>query len=254
MTNEPKRLVDEDPGFARLVAASEDDGPSPAEIDEAVVLARRMVSASRWRTWRWLGSGTAIVGASVLGFFAVTSTSSGNSAPKPAEVVTPFVESAAPTNTPLMAPAPERAAIADGVTPSPSEQPALAVTSASLMRAAAPRARTALDAGVGKHANAESTGTPSEPSTFDEELGLLSTARSGLQTKDIPTCLRAVERYEARFPSGLFAEEMEVIRIDALATSGERARAHALAERFLVVNPRSAYAARVRSLAERTKD
>jgi outer membrane protein assembly factor BamD (BamD/ComL family) len=63
-----------------------------------------------------------------------------------------------------------------------------------------------------------------------------------------------VTRYERRFPAGVFAEEIYVIRIDALAMGGERTRARALAERFLTAHPTSAYVARVHSIAERCRD
>ena len=131
----------------------------------------------------------------------------------------------------------------------------LAVASASAIRAVAPRGRPPTSkASADRHENARGASAGAERSTFDEELGLLSAARAGLAANDIPASLRAVERYQTRFPSGLFAEEIEVIRIEALSNSGERARAFALAERFLADNPSSAYAARVRSLAQRTRD
>ena len=248
MTTEPTRLIHEDPGFAHLVAASEEDGPSPARVDEAVSLARRMASASRPRLWRWLGSGTAIVGASMMGLFAASSIFSGGGTAKNAEGMAPLVASPSSPIAPIVAPAAEPSGMVEGVVLSAPEPPSPAVASASAIRTVAPRGRPATSKASADRA------AGAERSTFDEELGLLSAARAGLAANDIPASLRAVERYQTRFPSGLFAEEIEVIRIEALADSGERARAHALAERFLAANPSSAYAARVRSLAQRTRD
>lgn len=251
MTTEPTRLIHEDPGFAHLVAASEEDGPSPAEVDDAVALARRMVSTTRPRSWRWFGSGAAIVGASMCGLFAASSIFSGNGTTKDAEGMAPLVASIA--SPAVVAPPPEPSATVESIVPSAEEPPVPAAGSASTIRTAAPRGRPPTSkASDDRPGKAASAGV--ERSTFDEELRLLSAARAGLAASDVPASLRAVERYQARFPSGLFAEEIEVIRIEALASSGERASAHALAERFLADNPSSAYAARVRSLAQRTRD
>lgn len=252
MTIEPTRLIHEDPGFAHLVAASEEDGPSPVQVDEAVSLARRMASASRPRLWRLLGVGTAVVGASMFGLVAASSVSSGSGAATSAAEMVPPVALAA---GPIVAPTAEPSTAVEDVAPSAEAPPLLAVAPASTIRTVAPRGRPpTAKAGGDRHENARGASAGEERSSFDEELGLLSAARAGLAARDTPASLRAVERYRSRFPSGLFAEEIEVIRIEALADSGERARAHALAERFLAVNPGSAYAVRVRSLAQRTRD
>jgi len=253
MTTEPTRLIHEDPDFAHLVAASDEDGPSPAEVDEAVSLARRMVSTSRPRPWRWLGSGAAIVGASMCGLFAASSIFSGDGSTKSTDGMAPLVTSPASVSAPVLAPPASPSATVENVVPSAEEPPVPAARPASAIRTDEPRGRPPTSkASDDQRRKAASAGA--ERSTFDEELALLSAARAGLATSDVPTSLRAVERYRARFPSGLFAEEIEVIRIEGLASSGERASAHALAERFLAANPSSAYAARVRSLAQRTKD
>ena len=97
-------------------------------------------------------------------------------------------------------------------------------------------------------------GAPAGQGTFREELALVSAARTALETGDASACLRAVDRYDERFRAGIFAQEIEVLRIEALAASGDRTRARALAERFLAVNAKSPYADRVRSLIERTRD
>ncbi len=255
MTTEPTRLIHEDPDFAQLVAASEEDGPSPAEVDEAVALARRMASTRRPGPWRWLGSGAAIVGASMCGLFAASSILSGKGATRNAEGMPPLVATAASTASAapaFVAPPAEPSATTESIVPSTEDPSALAPAATSTVRTDAPRRRpTTSKVSHPQRGKAASAGA--EPSTFDEELALLSAARAGLAANDVPASLRAVERYRARFPSGLFAEEIEVIRIEALASSGERASAHALAERFLAANPSSAYAARVRSLAQRTK-
>lgn len=259
MSDEPKRLVEEDPGFARLVAASRGDGPSRAELDELVNLSTRMVSASRWRAWSWLGVKTALVAASVLAVVVATNRWTGNRetthAPVVSPVMAPMFEPGAPAvggadERPVTARETARApAVADG----PAAATVMPPTSSPRTPATAAVAHSAKPAVPDVRAPRAPV-SESESSTFDEELALLTAARSGLHSQDIPSCLQAIERYERRFGTGLFAEEMQVIRIDALASSGERTRAHALAQKFLTQNPTSAYAGRVGSLAERTRE
>jgi hypothetical protein len=98
-------------------------------------------------------------------------------------------------------------------------------------------------------AEAQATGR----GTFSEELALTSAARAALARGDVVSCLSAVDRYQRTFGSGVFAQEIDVIRIEALAKSGERERAHSSAQRFLDTNATSPYADRVRSVFENTK-
>lgn len=247
MNDDPKRLVEEDPGFARLVAASRGDGPSRAELDELVSLSTRMVSASRWRSWSSLGVKSALVGVSMLAVVGATTRWTGQTRHRDATqtAVVPPPAPAFEERSPASHEADEPAASPRETVSAPVVSPRASATAAPADSAKhlapevrAPRARL----------------SEPESSTFDEELALLTAARAGLHSQDIPSCLQAIERYEARFKAGLFAEEMEVIRIDALASSGERAQAHGLAQKFLSHNPTSAYAGRVRSLFERTAE
>ncbi len=84
-----------------------------------------------------------------------------------------------------------------------------------------------------------------------EELALVSAARSALEANDYASCLRAADRYDERFRSGVLRQEIEVIRITALFDSGERTRGEAPARRFLAAHGASPYASQVRSLLER---
>jgi outer membrane protein assembly factor BamD (BamD/ComL family) len=88
--------------------------------------------------------------------------------------------------------------------------------------------------------------------TFRDELALVSTARTSLEAGDVATCVNALERYDERFRAGIFAQEIEVLHIEALAASGARAHARTRAEKFLALNATSPYAERVRSVVERT--
>jgi hypothetical protein len=62
-----------------------------------------------------------------------------------------------------------------------------------------------------------------------EELGLFSRARA---TRDPTTCLGLLDEYEERFPRGVFREEAELLRLDALLRAGRSADALQLLDRW----------------------
>lgn len=235
MNEGPKRLVDLDPGFARLVAASDVDRPKQGRIDDVLTQASAAAVTSRWIWSRWLTAGVAvgIAALTVLGIGTMSSRSS-----------TTVATSERPPET-VVAPPPvalEQPKEATVMTVSVDDLVAVPADRAPL----APSKPRALAAGALASAEAARAA-----STFDEELALVSSARSSLEKGDSSATLRAVSTYQDRFREGLFAQEIEVIRIEALAASGEQSRARAAAERFSAAHPKSPYADRVRSLIER---
>ncbi|MCC6554624.1 MAG: outer membrane protein assembly factor BamD, partial [Polyangiaceae bacterium] len=76
-------------------------------------------------------------------------------------------------------------------------------------------------------------------------------AREALAGGRARAALAALDAYSARFPGGRLALEAEVLRIEALAGSGEASAATALARAFLAAHPASPYANRLRPIAER---
>jgi hypothetical protein len=62
-----------------------------------------------------------------------------------------------------------------------------------------------------------------------EELTLFSRARA---TRDPTTCLGLLDEYQQRFPRGVFREEAELIRLDALLRAGQSADALRLLDRW----------------------
>lgn len=227
MKDGPERMIHEDPGFARLVAASDKEAPSRELLDDA--LAR---SAPRSSRWSWGGPGLA-VGIAALGVSVLGITTMHKETPPPEAPVETRTVIALPTPPVNPVAEPPIATISvDDLASAPPERPKIAAPSAPLARAQA------------------DAGSPS----FADELALVTAARSALEAGDATACMRAVDRYDQRFHGGLFAQEIEVLRIEALVTSGERGRARALSNRFLSANPRSPYAARVRSLLERARD
>jgi hypothetical protein len=264
MTKGPTRLIHEDPGFAHLVAASRNDGPSSAQVDKALSLATQAAAASRWTSWRWLAPGLAVsavvVGTSMLAIIGGPGPSASDDAAGQGAVAAPAPSAPAAEmrgDTPVMT-----VSVAD-LAPAPPATPAAHVSARrSPVRPAASaivarsNLREATGDGVNTSPDARSDGEPARAgaarTTFGEELALVSAARAALEAGDVPSCMDAVDRYGERFGSGIFAQEIEAIRIEALAASGDRARARAAAERFLEANARSPYADRVRSLIERT--
>jgi hypothetical protein len=249
MTNEPTRLIDEDPGFARLAAASSAEQPSNEQLAKALALVPAAVAASRWSFgWRTLGArmtiGVAMVGLAVLGITTMReerSSSERNVAPVAVAATLalppPPAELAAPTlSVNDLADAPPKGAAVD-------------------RRAATPTSsvRTSAEPAIEPPQTLASAEPPVGRGTFREELALVSTARSALESGDAAACMRAVARYDERFHAGTFAHEIEVLRIEALAASGDRAQAHSRAEKFLAANPKSPYAERVRSLIAKNR-
>ncbi|MDF2696470.1 MAG: hypothetical protein K0S65_4853, partial [Labilithrix sp.] len=84
---------------------------------------------------------------------------------------------------------------------------------------------------------------------------LVERARSALAQGRGRECLEATVGYEKRFAKGgLFREEVEVMHIEALAMSGERATARARGQRFLDVHRDTPYAERMRRVLDQAAE
>ncbi|NUQ79892.1 MAG: outer membrane protein assembly factor BamD, partial [Polyangiaceae bacterium] len=101
------------------------------------------------------------------------------------------------------------------------------------------------------------TNTKPSPSASGEslaaEVAALQKAREALAAGRPKKALTELNIYTKRFRGGRLALEAEVLRIEALAQSGERKAAAVLAESFLAAHPSSPYANRVRAIAEPSK-
>jgi TolA-binding protein len=85
---------------------------------------------------------------------------------------------------------------------------------------------------------------------ISEELRLIDRARTALSSNDVAAADAALSQHAREFPGGTFAEEAKVLRIDALAKKGDRARAATAAKAYLASHPDSPYADRLRAYAE----
>jgi outer membrane protein assembly factor BamD (BamD/ComL family) len=85
--------------------------------------------------------------------------------------------------------------------------------------------------------------------TLTHELAALDAARARLDAGDARNALALLDIYSESFPNGRLALEAEVLRIDALARSGQGAAARQHASAFLRRHPTSVLASRVRAEA-----
>jgi len=84
-------------------------------------------------------------------------------------------------------------------------------------------------------------------SALAAELGALDAVRSRLASGDAGSALALLDDYSRAYPRGRLVLEAEVLRIDALAKSGQMAQAKKRAELFLKRHPKSVLASRVRT-------
>ncbi len=82
-----------------------------------------------------------------------------------------------------------------------------------------------------------------------EEVAALRAAHEALGRGQSQRCLDAVNAYFAAFPNGHLSAEARYLRVEAMFAGGQKQQAAALARSMLVANPRSPYAARLRTIA-----
>ncbi|HKO50465.1 MAG TPA: hypothetical protein VJV79_22235 [Polyangiaceae bacterium] len=101
-------------------------------------------------------------------------------------------------------------------------------------------------------ASASTARAPARPVSappLTAELAALDAARTSLSHSDPAGALLALDGYSRNFPRGRLKLEAEVLRIGALAKSGQTEAARKRAETFLRLHPDSVLASRVRSYA-----
>jgi hypothetical protein len=84
-------------------------------------------------------------------------------------------------------------------------------------------------------------------STLAGELELLETARGHL-ARSPETALAKLAEHRARYPSGLLANERDLMELDALRKTGRVEDARSRAQAWLARDPRGMHAARVRQI------
>ncbi|MFZ5892015.1 MAG: hypothetical protein ACOY0T_13245 [Myxococcota bacterium] len=236
--NDPERLVQRgaSPFEERLLRAGRGDAVSDnsrraivsglglgGALSAGAAVAAAQKAGKGWlgvSALRWVGGG-AISAAAVWASVAAWNHPEQASVPAP-----PSVSVAAP---PAM-PAPSNAE------PVASDEPALDSTPVDSQQRQLPaRARSRT---IGEKSN----------DSLADELAAVEQARRALIRKDAAQSLRLLDDYTRRFSPRRLDAEATVLRIEALAQSGDRAGAQRLGQSFLAKNPQGPYARRVRSL------
>jgi hypothetical protein len=98
-----------------------------------------------------------------------------------------------------------------------------------------------------------SAGSSDSDDASNAELQILEHVRTALETHAPQDALARLDAYERAFPHGQFADEAQVLRIDALVATGARDAAAARAASFVRAHPASPYAVRLRRFAEEAR-
>jgi hypothetical protein len=180
---------------------------------------------------KWLCAG--LVAAVALGTVAWFERA--ESARPAARVVRPPVRPPAAVSAPSPAP---RAQIGanDGASSAPVERPAATIT---------PRPRRAR---VPDTPPLQQTAAAPEP-----ELVLLQRAHSSLE-RDAAAALVLVEEHERAYAAGVFAQERELLAVEALVALGRKQAAIDRAERFVQNYPESPHGPRMHAFLRRSRD
>lgn len=242
---DPDRLKGQSQDAARLIEAMRRERPSDEQMQKALSLANDVASMPAASSKGWFARSSTWLGLSLAGtvLAGLVATSGSWFSREPA------------TNRPTT---PSSVTVpADTAETRPAvvvhEMPAEATVRVDDLPSAPPPSQVR-KAAPAKTATAEAPAIASVSTTnFDDELALASSARSALGKGDPAACLDAVNRYRTKFPNGVFAQEVAVIRIEALAASGSNDLARTEAERFLANNQASPYAGRVRTVLEKSK-
>lgn len=112
----------------------------------------------------------------------------------------------------------------------------------------AERAQTQGKQSAERRSEPASSGAPTPTAPPEPEIHLLSQAQSALSRRDGAAALAIVQQHQQSYPRGVYGEEMQRIRIEALLLLGRRSEAAALAERFFERFPRSVHRQRIEAL------
>jgi TolA-binding protein len=217
----------------RLLHAARDEVPSP-ELTRRMQMAlglkgaaslAPMVAKPVLSSIASFGGVVALVVAGVVGY----------------RLTRPRPPAAAPVSAPTRAPAASATALETPLGSTPAERVEATANSAP---ASAVTARPAAAASSTPGLTPRSTAADAKHE-LREEIALIDAARAAVQSRSSVQALALLRRYETSYPRGAFSPEATVLRIEALAQSGQRAQAAALAQRFLSQYPDTPLAARV---------
>lgn len=248
---DPQRLEDVDAEFARLVSTLRASGPSKDALVRAlgaVAAVPPAPSAPAPRRWLrlvpWAGVGVMVATLSAVGYVRSKGSSPGDehAASVPG---TPQVEAPAP----VAHGEPNAAATS---TIRVDDLPSAPATPSPPSVAGKPTVATK-PVVAPPETTAPATTSVARADGIRDELALVERARAQLSRGDSAEALRTLETHRTQFPSGMFVPEVEVMRIEALAASGNAEAARAEGNRFLERRSTSPYAERVRSVLAKVR-
>jgi hypothetical protein len=85
--------------------------------------------------------------------------------------------------------------------------------------------------------------------SLSREIAMIDTSRRALSSGNAASALAQLDQYAATLRTGTLDREAQLLRIDALVLSGQRASALVLAGRYLTSYPNDPHAARLRALS-----
>lgn len=237
-----------------LLDSARDDAPEAGARDRMLVAlaAAAPASGSRLREALRAGSpsvyGLAIVLVVATGAsLAVLSTSWRSRST--VSVVAPAQELAAPLASTV--PANEMA-----IAPAPAAMPVVALDALPDAPMAEPVANPRASSKWSQHAAPALADAPGPPgpreSTLAREIAKVEAARTSLKAGDARSTLTTLDEYDREFPTGAFAVEISVLRIEALARAGRTDEARHLGSEFLTTHRHGAFARRVAITLEGT--
>lgn len=237
---EPRRLIDDSPGeleAALLRAGRETRASSRARLStlaalgvagSAVVAGKSAAATLSSSSVQQLVAAGAVAVAATIGVLALTV---GRSTPPiPAASVPVAVTS--PTASPPSG--------SDDVVEAPAATPESTAPAAAAPAVSPPRTAST---------PAPVAPRPAPSASLADETRSLDAARKALAAGDSSGALTRLDDHARRFPRGGLALEAEVLRIEALAQSGNRAAAATRARAFVARHPSSVFTPRVRRIA-----
>jgi hypothetical protein len=241
-TKEPMRLFSSDPELARIRTLLDRDGPPEGAAERALARMGGVRSPEGWAQPSLMRKLLLVTG---FGLFVAASLHAANMEQRP-------VVSSEPTSTGrVLGPSAgmANARVVDGI-PNARVVDGIPNAEGAPDTESAPIQTVRIEDLPPAAARVPSPG-PSAADPFLLELSLVEQARAALANQRGRECLDVVARYTKRFSNtGHFLEEVEVMRIEALAISDDRAEARARAVRFLKEHKGTPYAERLRRVLQ----
>jgi len=105
-----------------------------------------------------------------------------------------------------------------------------------------------------KPAKASEPGEVPVAHSLAQEVAAIDQVRAAAQAHDAPSMLRLLNDYQREFPNGALATEAQVLLVEALVRSGQKAAAIPLGRQLLNAAPSGPHSVRIRALLPELKE